>query len=313
MTAPQPLVVCIAGPTATGKTALALELAERADVALISVDSAMVYRGMDIGTAKPDADTLVRHPHALIDVRPPETPFSAADFLQGADAAVRAALRLGKLPLLVGGTMLYFKAFRDGLAKLPSAAAGVRERIEEEARRLGWPALHARLKALDPSAGARIHPNDPQRIQRALEVYETTGRSISAWQSTPGAALRQRLGCRVLAFALDAPQQTLARRIATRFDAMLERGFVEEVRHLRERPGLSLSKPSMRAVGYRQLWQHLSGDCDLPAAREAAIAATRQLARRQRTWLRGWLQVVPLAEAPEQAAEAVLRRVEASA
>lgn len=309
MVGSQPLVVCIAGPTATGKTALALALAQRADVALISVDSAMVYRGMDIGTAKPAADALLRHPHALIDVRDPESPFSAADFVQGADAAARAAFRRGKLPVLVGGTMLYFKAFREGLAKLPSASAAVRERIAEQAQRLGWPALHERLKALDPAAGARIHPNDPQRIQRALEVYETSGRPISAWQSTPGEALGQRLGCGLLAFALDAPQPTLARRIATRFDAMLERGFVDEVKRLRARPGLNSSKPSMRAVGYRQLWQCLAGDGDMPAAREAAIAATRQLAKRQRTWLRSWPDAVPLASRPEPAADAVLRHL----
>ena len=308
------IAVCIVGPTTAGKTALALALAERVDAALISVDSAMVYRGLDIGTGKPDAATLARHPHALIDVREPESPFSAADFLRSADAAASAALQRGKLPLLAGGTMLYFKAFRDGLATLPAASAAVRERIDERAAQRGWPALHSELEAVDPAAAARIHPNDPQRIQRALEVYEVSGSPLSAWQAVAGANLRARLRCDMLAIALDAPQEALAQRIAKRFDAMLKRGFVDEVRRLRKRPRLDLDKPAMRAVGYRQLWRHLDGHCDLPAAREAAIAATRQLARRQRTWLRKWPDIVRLdASKLDAAATAILRKLEARA
>ena len=283
------VALCLVGPTAAGKTDVALALAERADVALVSVDSAMVYRHMDIGTAKPDRETLARHPHALVDVREPVDAFSAADFLEGADLAVREALARERLPILVGGTMLYFKAFRDGLSALPAADEATRAALSARAREQGWAALHAELREVDPAAAARIRPSDPQRIQRALEVFRLTGRPISDWWSaSAGARAESRLGCDLVWVGVTAPRHVLAERIERRFDAMLERGFVEEVRKLRAMPGLDLGKPAMRAVGYRQIWRHLDGETDIGAMREAALAATRQLVRRQMTWLRGW-------------------------
>ncbi len=301
------------GPTAAGKTDVAFALAARADVALISVDSAMVYRGMDIGTAKPDAATLARHPHALIDVRDPAEPFSAADFVAGADAAVTAALGRGQLPVLVGGTMLYFKAFRDGLSALPSASAETRATLAERAALVGWPALHAELAKVDATAAQRIHPNDPQRIQRALEVFETTGRPLSEWQRQAGVPARERLGLELVEAAIDVPREHLAQRIEERFDAMLGRGFVDEVRRLRALPGVHAAQPSMRAVGYRQLWRHLAGEWALPAARAAAIGATRQLAKRQRTWLNSWAGLVALEGSTAAMAERALDLVESRA
>lgn len=300
------VAVCIMGPTASGKTDLALALAHRADVALISVDSAMVYRGMDIGTAKPDAATLAHHPHALIDVRHPAEPFSAADFVAGADTAVLEALGRGKLPVLVGGTMLYFKAFRDGLSSLPSASAETRAALADRAAAMGWPALHDELARIDPAAAQRIHPNDPQRIQRALEVAETTGRPLSEWHRQAGVPVQERLGLTLLECAIKVPREALAERIGVRFDAMLERGFLEEVRRLRTLPGVTAARPSMRAVGYRQLWRHLDGDWDLPTARQAAITATRQLAKRQRTWLNNWPRLETLTGSPDAMATRVV-------
>ena len=293
------------GPTASGKTEVALALAHRADVALISVDSTMVYRGMDIGTAKPDPATLARHPHALIDVRHPAEPFSAADFVAGADAAVLEAIEHGKLPVLVGGTMLYFKAFRDGLSALPSASSEARAVLADRAAKVGWPALHDELARIDPAAAQRIHPNDPQRIQRALEVAETTGRPLSEWHRQAGVPVRERLGIELVEVAIDRPRQCLAQRIEARLDAMLARGFLDEVRRLRALPGVTATQPSMRAVGYRQLWRHLDGEWGLATARQAAITATRQLAKRQRTWLNSWPGVERL-EGPADAMAAVV-------
>lgn len=296
------------GPTAAGKTDLALALADRADVALVSVDSAMVYRHLDIGTAKPDAATLARHPHALIDVREPTDPFSAADFLEGADATVRRALDQDRLPVLVGGTMLYFKAFRDGLSALPEADPATRGDLENRAREVGWAALHAELAAVDPVAAAKIRPSDPQRIQRALEVFRVSGRPISQWWSeSAGEAVGARLDCELVCVGVAAPRDALGERIERRFDAMLARGFVEEVRRLRAMPGLDANKPAIRAVGYRQLWRHLDGETDFDTMRAAAIAATRQLARRQMTWLRAWRGLAWVDGAADDAAETILR------
>lgn len=294
------------GPTAAGKTDVALALAERLDVALISVDSAMVYRGMDIGTAKPDATTLARYPHALIDVRHPAEPFSAADFVAGADQAIRDAFEHGKLPVLVGGTMLYFKAFRDGLSALPSASAETRTALADRAAQVGWPALHHQLARIDPAAAQRIHPNDPQRIQRALEVVETTGRPLSEWHRQASVPVGQRLGLELVEVAIDRPRHCLAQRIEARLDAMLERGFLDEVRRLRALPGVTATQPSMRAVGYRQLWRHLTGGWDLPAARQATITATRQLAKRQRTWLNNWPELRTLEGSPAAMAASLI-------
>lgn len=271
------------GPTASGKTALALELAERLPFGLVSVDSAQVYRGLDIGAAKPDAGTLARFPHALVDIREPEETYSAADFRIDALAAMAAVEAAGRVPLLVGGTMLYFHALAHGLSELPDADPAVRERIAAEAAAVGWAALHGRLAALDPVAAARIHPNDPQRIGRALEVIELTGRPLSAQQRGPAG----RLPWRVLKLALvPGSRATLHARIGRRFLAMLKDGFVDEVRRLRVRPGLSAAHPSMRAVGYRQAWAMLDGTLDEDAFVARGIEATRQLAKRQITWLR---------------------------
>ncbi len=272
------------GPTASGKTALALALAEHFDVAAISVDSALVYRGMDIGTAKPDAAMQARLPHALIDIRDPEQGYSAAEFRADALAAMAQARARGQLPLLVGGTGLYFRALERGLSDLPDADPATRARIEAEALSLGWGALHDRLAALDPVAAARIHRNDPQRIQRALEVIALTGRPLSEQQR----AGFDRPPWRFLKLvAMPDDRAVLHERIAARLRQMLDHGFLDEVARLRERPGLTPDHPSMRAVGYRQAWEHLDHACSRETFLDRAIYATRQLAKRQITWLRG--------------------------
>jgi tRNA dimethylallyltransferase len=279
-----PAAIFLMGPTASGKTALAVELRQRFPVDIISVDSALVYRGMDIGTAKPDAATLHRAPHALIDIRDPAEAYSAAEFRADALAEMARSARQGRVPLLVGGTMLYFRALARGLAELPSADPAVRRRLESEAQAQGWAALHARLARLDPASASRIHPNDPQRIQRALEVIELTGRPLSELQSEQG---EERLAYRVLrVVACPQPRAELHRRIEQRFRAMLDQGFVDEVRALRQRGDLHRDLPSMRCVGYRQAWSHLEGEIDHAEMVRRAIVATRQLAKRQLTWLR---------------------------
>ncbi len=292
-------VVFLMGPTASGKTELALALAERLPVSLISVDSALVYRGLDIGTAKPDRSTRARHPHALIDIREPEQTYSAAEFRADALVAINRAHADGRLPLLVGGTGLYFAALERGLSVLPAAAPAVRARIAAQARTHGWGFLHQRLAALDPVAAARIHPNDPQRIGRALEVIELTGRPLSAQQGQGGARLPYRVLKLVVA---PAHRAELHARIAARFRAMLAAGLIDEVRALRARPGLSADLPSMRAVGYRQCWQFLDGVIAESELEAAGIAATRQLAKRQYTWLRGEFDAIWLDPAARQAA-----------
>lgn len=311
----RPVVLAITGPTATGKTEAALALADRLPVSLISVDSAMVYRGMDIGTAKPPPDVLARYPHALVDVRDPAEPYSAADFLSDADAAVRAALARGRLPVLVGGTMLYLRAFREGLAELPAASPEIRARLEAQARRDGWESLHAELRRVDPAAAEGIHPRNRVRIQRALEVFRTTGRPISEWwRQQTGADAGARLGVRLVEVALMPESRAeLAGPIETRFQRMLRAGFVDEVAALKARGDLSAALPSMRAVGYRQVWQFLEGELDRPALVERGAAATRDLAKRQFTWLRRWDHLIRLAPGPAQAvSEAVVERLELS-
>lgn len=288
----RPLAVFLMGPTASGKTALACALRERFPIELISVDSALVYRGLDIGAAKPDAPTLARHPHALLDLRDPSTPYSAADFRSDALAAMARIGAGGRVPLLVGGTGLYFRALQRGLSALPDAAPAIRARLAEEAAADGWPALHARLATLDPVAAARIGPNDAQRLQRALEVIELTGRPLSV-QQTGGTGAR--FPWRVLKLALlPAERGALHARIARRFDAMLAAGFLDEVRALRARGDLHPDLPALRAVGYRQAWEHLAGATDAATFRDRAIHATRQLAKRQITWLRAELDARPL-------------------
>jgi len=276
--------VCITGPTACGKTELALELAERLPLEIISMDSAMVYRGLDIGTAKPPRATRDAIPHHLVDILEPTESYSAGRFARDAEGAIAAIRARDRVPLLVGGTLLYLRALRDGLSALPRADGGVRAEIDREAAQHGWSSMHERLGRLDPAAAARIAPSDRQRIQRALEVHALTGRSISELQRT-GRRARQ---AAILAIALvPEDRATLGARIEGRFDAMVTQGFVAEVERLRARGDLRADLPSMRAVGYRQLWSYLDGDCGWGEARLKAIIATRQYAKRQLTWLRG--------------------------
>jgi len=282
----RPPAIFLMGPTATGKTALACHLAERFPLQLISVDSALVYRGLDIGTAKPDAATLARHPHRLIDIRDPSQPYSAAEFRTDALVAMREIGAAGGVPLLVGGTGLYFRALEQGLSALPEGDPEVRALLAAEAARSGWASLHARLATADPVAAERIKPGDTQRIQRALEVITLTGRPLSEQLGT----LRERLPWRVLKLALlPIDRAPLHARIAARFDAMLAGGFLDEARRLHADCVLPADLPAMRAVGYRQALAHLDGAIDAAAFRQQGIFATRQLAKRQTTWLRSEL------------------------
>ena len=280
----RPLAIFLMGPTASGKTALACTLSERFPLDLVSVDSALVYRNMDIGTAKPDAATLARYPHALVDIRDPAQPYSAADFSADALPVMQRISARGRVPLLVGGTGLYFRALQQGLSDLPEADPAIRARLSGEAERLGWAAMHARLAQLDPDAARRIGCNDAQRLQRALEVIELTGRPLSELQR---GGERAHFPWRVLKLALlPAGRHLLHERIAQRFDAMLAAGFLDEVRALRARGDLHAELPAIRAVGYRQAWEHLNGDSTPAEFRDRGIFATRQLAKRQITWLR---------------------------
>ena len=280
----RPPVVCLMGPTASGKTALGVRLVERFPLDIVSVDSALVYREMDIGTAKPGPEVLRRAPHRLIDIRDPEEPYSAGAFVRDACGEIDAIHARGRIPLLLGGTLLYFRSLVDGIAALPDADSEVRAAIDAEAERSGWPAMHAALAEIDPGAAQRIAPNDRQRIQRALEVYRVSGRALSDWQRA-GVPAPAYTFIRIA--VVPGSRELLHTRIDKRFDEMLEQGFLDEVRRLRQRPGLGAASPSMRAVGYRQLWSHLDGEYDLATAIRRAQAATRQLAKRQLTWLRG--------------------------
>ena len=281
MTGPQGL--CLAGPTAAGKTAVALDLAAHADIEIISVDSALVYRGLDIGSAKPTPAERAAVPHHLIDILEPTAAYSAAQFVADATRLAGEIRARGRVPLLVGGTMLYFKALRDGLDAMPAADPGLRAQIDARAAAEGWPALHAELQRVDPATAARLAPHDAQRIQRALEVWQATGRPLSAFHGRGGDA--QRAAQWPLISLEPDSRAWLHQRITERFDAMLAAGFVDEVRRLRRRPALRPQMPSMRCVGYRQAWAAL--DAGTPAGlRETGIAATRQLAKRQITWLR---------------------------
>lgn len=281
------------GPTAGGKSRLAMALAERLPLEIVSMDSAQVYRGMDIGTAKPGAAERTRVPHHLIDVLDPDRSYSTGRWRTDAISAVKEVLGKGKVPLFVGGTMLYYRALVGGLDALPQADPQVRAAIDAEAATRGWPALHAELERVDPKSARRISAGDTQRIQRALEVWRITGKPLSALQgATPGA-----LPFTLKAFALvPADREALHARIANRFDEMLQAGLTEEVKRLRSRYRLTLGMPSMRAVGYRQVWQYLEGELDERAMREQAIAATRQLAKRQLTWLRSFTDVEAIAD-----------------
>ncbi|MET0718242.1 MAG: tRNA (adenosine(37)-N6)-dimethylallyltransferase MiaA [Pseudoxanthomonas sp.] len=286
----RPVAIALMGPTASGKTALAMEWAQRLGGEILSVDSALVYRGLDIGAAKPDAAMLAAVPHHLIDAREPWQPYSAAEFAADARIALDGIAARGRIPILAGGTGLYFQALLEGLAPMPEADPGIRALIAGEAEARGWPAMHAELASVDPPAAAKIKATDPQRIQRALEVFRLSGKPISQWQAT---ATRARLPFRVLKLVL-APgdRSVLHQRIEQRFDAMLAAGFMEEVHRLRDLPQLQavarpLDLPAIRAVGYRQAWEYLDGAIPQAEFRDRAIFATRQLAKRQLTWLRG--------------------------
>lgn len=299
-----PPVLAIAGPTATGKSAFALALVERLEglAEIISVDSAQIYRGMDIGSAKPDAATRAQVPHHLLDILDPVAAYSAARFAEDARAAIVAIRARGRVPILVGGTMLYFRALFGGLSVLPRSDPAVRAELAAEAARDGGESQHARLAMLDAETAARLHPNDAQRVQRALEIHTLSGEPASRWYARPKAG--HGIDGRIVRFALQPPERaSLDLHIAVRFRRMLDDGFVDEVAGLHARGDLHLGLPSMRAVGYRQIWRHLDGDCGLAEAEKLAIIATRQYAKRQMTWLRGdaswrWLDATePLASA----------------
>ncbi|OBX09219.1 tRNA dimethylallyltransferase [Gallibacterium salpingitidis] len=281
----KPLALFLMGPTASGKTGLAIQLSKEIPCEIISVDSALIYRGMDIGTAKPTAEELAETPHRLIDIKDPAESYSAADFRLDALQAMQEISAKGKIPLLVGGTMLYYKALLEGLSPLPQANPIIRAEIENKAQQLGWQALHQELAQVDPQAALRIHPNDPQRINRALEVYYLTGKSLTELTEQKGEPLPYQL----LQFAI-APQDrsVLHQRIEIRFHQMLAQGFQQEVEKLYQRNDLHLDLPSIRCVGYRQMWEFLQGKYDYDEMVYRSICATRQLAKRQITWLRGW-------------------------
>jgi tRNA dimethylallyltransferase len=300
----RPLALLLMGPTASGKTDLAVELVQRLPCEIISVDSAMVYRGMDIGTAKPTQDVLARAPHRLIDILEPSEPYSTARFRADALTAMSEIVAQGRIPLLVGGTMLYFRALQQGLAQLPSADPAVRQALLDEANGIGWAAMHRRLAQLDPASAQRIHPNDPQRIQRALEVQAITGRPMSELIRSAGETCG--LPYRLLKLVRAPSDRGLLRdRIARRFHAMLDAGFVEEVARLRARADLTADLPSMRSVGYRQVLTYLEGALSYDDMCDRGIVASRQLAKRQLTWLRAEPATHWLADEPDPVGEAM--------
>jgi tRNA dimethylallyltransferase len=323
----QPPVIFLMGPTCSGKTGLAIELVQRLPLEIINVDSTQVYQGLDIGAAKPCAEELARAPHRLLDCRDPAEPYSAADFRRDALREIADIHAAGRVPLLVGGTMLYFRTLQQGLAPLPEADPALRERLAGEAAEHGWPALHARLAEVDPETAARLEPTDSQRLQRALEVWELTGVALSEHHrrhretvqlSDMGMAGNPVFPFTVKALAMaPARRATLHARIAERFQAMLDQGLVEEVRHLRDRGDLHRDLPALKSVGYRQVWDYLDGRCEYAEMVDRGIIATRQLAKRQLTWLRGWPDVQwlesdgkdPLAEAYDSVAPLVSRWV----
>ena len=311
----RPLAVAIMGPTASGKTAAALAIAQQTPCEIISVDSALVYRGMDIGTAKPTREELAAVPHHLIDIIDPLDAYSVAQFRADTLRLVAEISARGKLPLLVGGTMLYYKGLADGLDDLPGADPVLRARLDEEAARIGWPAMHARLAQVDPASAARLKPNDAQRIQRALEIHALSGQPMSALLAQRE---KEPLPFELASFALEPSDRAwLHERIARRFDAMLAAGFLDEVKALRARGDLHLGLPSIRCVGYRQAWEYLDGSIDYATMRETGIIATRQLCKRQLTWLRAMPERTVIdcqaPDAAEQLQAQVLAKLAASA
>jgi len=286
-TVSRPQVICLMGPTASGKTDIAIELSEQQNCELVSVDSAMVYRGMDIGTAKPDAETLQRAPHRLVDILDPWESYSAGDFCNDAVTAINEIIEAGKTPLLVGGTMMYFHALQVGMAELPEADAELRKDIDARAAESGWPALHAELAERDPEAAEKIRPNDAQRIQRALEVIYLSGEKISVLQQDTRPPIEAEF---LNVGIMPADRGLLHSRIEQRFELMLEQGFEQEVRGLLALPEMSPNVPAMRAVGYRQMLEYINGETDIGEATRRAVVATRRLAKRQMTWLRSMPQ-----------------------
>lgn len=307
----QPLALFLMGPTASGKTDLAIALRQQLPVEVISVDSALIYKGMDIGTAKPTPAELALAPHRLIDILDPKESYSAMNFREDALKEMAEISASGRIPLLVGGTMLYYKALLEGLSPLPSADPIIRTEIEEKATKIGWGGMHQELLAIDPVAGARINPNDSQRINRALEVFYITGKTMTELTAEKGEALPYRL----LQFAI-APQDRaiLHERIALRFQKMMDLGFEEEVKRLFLREDLHIDLPSIRCVGYRQMWEYLQGDISLDEAIYKGICATRQLAKRQITWLRGWKDEITWLDSlnPAQAKLTMIDKIEKS-
>lgn len=281
----KPQILTLMGPTASGKTALAIALSADFPIDIISVDSALIYRGMDIGSAKPSNEELEKYPHKLVNIKDPAESYSAAEFRNDAIKEINNSLTKGRIPLLVGGTMLYFKALIDGLSPLPAADKVIRQQIELQAQQYGWQSIHAELAKVDPISATRIHPNDPQRLNRALEIYRLTGKSLTELTEQKGDVLP----FNVIQCAIECEdRKTLHQRIESRFLKMLEQGFAEEVTNLMQRKDLHLDLPSMRCVGYRQMWQYLSDDISYDEMVYQGICATRQLAKRQITWLRGW-------------------------
>ncbi len=296
----QPPAIFLLGPTASGKSDLAMKLTSHLPVELVSVDSALVYRDMNIGTAKPDAEILRQYPHHLVDIRNPDEVYSAADFRSEVLTLMSAISERGNIPLLVGGTMLYFKVLIEGIASMPAADSAIREKIVREAKTGGWQKVHQRLAEVDPESAARIHPNDPQRLQRALEIWELTGESMTQLHKKQQDLVSLPFSVCQLAI-IPSDRADLHRIIAARFEQMIKDGFIEEVEHLREKYDLNAELPSIKSVGYRQVWQYLEGEVDRKAMQERAIIATRQLAKRQFTWLRGWsnLREIPFPEVNE--------------
>ena len=282
-------IISLMGPTASGKTAFAMELYDKYPIDIISVDSALIYRGMDIGSAKPTKQEQQKYPHKLIDICDPAESYSAANFRHDAIEEIEKSLSNGRTPLLVGGTMLYFKALIDGLSPLPAADSDIRQQIEEKANKLGWQAIHEELKKVDPVSAQRIHPNDPQRLNRALEVYLISGKSLTELTQESGEALPYDI---IQLAIMPKDRAELHQRIEQRFLQMLDQGFEEEVKTLMQRSDLHTNLPSIRCVGYRQMWEYLNGDTSYDEMVFKGICATRQLAKRQITWLRGWKQPI---------------------
>lgn len=289
----KPMAITVMGPTASGKTALAIELRKHLPVELINVDSAQVYRYLNIGSAKPDAETLAQAPHRLLDIRDPSEIYSAAEFLADARREMAEISATGRIPLLVGGSMMYFKVLLEGLSQLPEADQTIRDDLEQRAAKEGWPSLYAELQLVDPQTASRLHPNHSQRIQRALEVYQVTGEPMSALQAESVGGLAQQYDFRQIAL-IPQNRSLLHQRLEQRFEAMMALGFAEEVKGLYERGDLHINLPAIRSVGYRQLWDYYAGDCSLQDAVEKAVIATRQLAKRQLTWLRNWPQAIEI-------------------